>query len=108
MLLVLLSTVVLYFLIEKMAGDDSPVRGKRVIGIVAAAFAVQLVLGLFSKSLMWQTLSLLAPGIVVWLALYKWCGLGRALALKIAALYTAANFLLSLVVGVAFALLTRP
>jgi hypothetical protein len=107
MIQVFLSAFVLYFLIEKIAGDDSPVKSKRVFGIVAVAFALQIGLGLLSKNLLWQVFSLCAPGLVVWLALDLWCRLGRAVSLKIAALYTAANFALAIIVAVAFYKLTR-
>lgn len=104
----LLSSLFLYFLIGKMAGDDAPVNGKTGFGIVAAALALQIVLGLVSKQLLWQLFTLCVPGVVVWIALDLWCRIGRAAALKIAALYTAANFAFTIIVAIVVYRLTRP
>lgn len=107
MIQVCLSAFFLYFLIEKMAGDDSPVKSKRVVGIVAVAFLVQFGLSLLSTNILWQALSLCVPGLIVWLALDVWCRLGRAISLKIAALYTAANFAFTIIVAIAYYKLAR-
>ena len=100
MLTIFINALVLFALISKFAPDDNPVGSRRILAITVAAGLLQAALDVVSTKLAWGIVMFLGPALLVWLALTIWCRLPRTAAFKIAALSTAANLTIAILLVV--------
>ena len=97
MLQIVVCAIALYFLVEKFGPEDPPINRKRVILIAFGALGIQFAVSLITRQPALQLAAIVLPAVLVWGALEFWCHLNRAASLKIAGLFAAINFAISIV-----------